>query len=436
MGRQYANITLFGIEQDSLLDYLTSLDCNSYVSPTENNYTVMYDISFQSAVGHIDDLIKATDSLWKYVPQMVAIDQRADYQAYIDSLHLSNLPSQQGIIDLHRLDSNSEDILKRYNNLPEGNLVCWSSHLSKKFSCTVLAVYLREESELWYHLSQNGKMLDEYTTYAANGWAPGDPIFSTIQGNISGGNSQKICTAFRKEDKTKEVEAILRKPYTFHLFDLTKTMTHEELLSLTEFPNGAIRHQALSKALDIPHTWVVEVSYEAIVAGELIELVVEDEAAIRSNRESGQRFKRAKPKRKEKANLVNSDWNESVTSYCNQIRATREIPDYDLNTLSSEIGRLIQALYSQEQLKQAEVLAALQAAILQDCPFTRAGKFSALEYVLVIAEVFSSPESHQFDRISQLAFVELSKLMDATFLSRGGTIWKSYKQVLLSLIEK
>jgi hypothetical protein len=431
MGKQYANITLFGVEQDLLLDHLTRLGCNSYASPTRNNYTVMYDMSFQSAVGSIDELKQVTNNLLKSIPRMVATDQQDAYRDYLTSLFASNKPSQQGFIDLRQLDLNSESILNHYRHLPEGNLACWCSHLSKRFSCIAFAAYLRGEHEFWYHLSQNGEMLDEYTTYAPNGWRPGEPILLSDQGVISGGDPQKLCSAFNQNDKVEEVESILRKPYSAHLSSCVEVIAHEELLGLAEFPNGSARHQALSMALAMPYLWTVEVSYEAIVDDELIEFAETSKSASIFNDKEGQ-FKQTRitSQVEEMDNLIDSNRRESLALYCNQIKSSRNIADYDLDALVKEVERLIERLYVQSQHYEPEVLSSIQLAILHDCPFTKAGRFSTLEYILIIAEILCNPRSHQLDRISQLAFNELSRVMDSMFLSPGGVTWKQYKPVL------
>jgi hypothetical protein len=43
MGRTFANITVGGQTQDTLVSYLRQIKRNAYVSPPVNNFVVLYD---------------------------------------------------------------------------------------------------------------------------------------------------------------------------------------------------------------------------------------------------------------------------------------------------------------------------------------------------------------------------------------------------------
>ena len=49
---------LQNVSQDKPVEYLHLLGCRSYVSPTVNHYTVMYDLSFEIYIGNFDEALK------------------------------------------------------------------------------------------------------------------------------------------------------------------------------------------------------------------------------------------------------------------------------------------------------------------------------------------------------------------------------------------
>jgi hypothetical protein len=197
MGIHYSNITLQGVSQSELATYLSDIGLDAYISPTINRYTVLYDVA---STGYPDKI---------------------------------PLPIQ--------CEENLRSLLHQYRDGQLAVTICLSSHLSRKFSCSILAVCVTSSLTLWYHLSQNGLMLDEYLTEANRNWKPGRMLNETGNGTIKGGDAKKICSAFSKEDAISEVEIILTQP--IEIFD-----------SMT-------RHEALAKALGIHPAWVVGMNF-------------------------------------------------------------------------------------------------------------------------------------------------------------------------------
>ena len=171
MSCNYANIVLHGVTQDELIEYLSKLGCESYVSPTVNGFTVMHDISFDFNVNDYSSLEfdnsdpvtgLSFDFTFNFGIWRVWILTRDDYREYVKYLNTS-LSKQRYKYDLTRLSPpKSANILTQYEGQPEGKLVCWASHLSETFSCAALAFFMRDDTKFWYHLSLNGNMLDEY----------------------------------------------------------------------------------------------------------------------------------------------------------------------------------------------------------------------------------------------------------------------------------
>jgi hypothetical protein len=198
MGLRYSNITLQGVSQEDLVTYLSNTGLDAYLSPTINQYTILYDIA---STGY---------------PYNIPISIRRE--------------------------ENLQSFLDKYKDGQIAAMVCLSCHLSKKFSCSVLAVSAISSLTFWYHLSQNGLMLDEYLTNADRHWKPGRMIDEPgNNGTIKGGDAKKICSAFNKESAISEVEIILTQPI-------------ESFDSVT-------RHEALAKSLGIQPSWVVGINY-------------------------------------------------------------------------------------------------------------------------------------------------------------------------------
>lgn len=230
MGIQYSNITLHGVNRETSIDYLSQINRDAYVSPTINEFTTIYD--------------KAADGPdWKAITQLV------------------------------KLDSKAKVIRRLYGYGTYFALVCLARHLSEKFSCSALAVHVYDGSILWYHLSQNGKMLDEYTTC---GDYYGQPVinFNNKFKNqpIQGGNSKKLCEAFSgKSMNETEVETILRKPNGTSSKITLDVPYYSALLAIETYSSPVMRHEALARALGICPGLVLGLNYMAIETGELVQ---------------------------------------------------------------------------------------------------------------------------------------------------------------------
>jgi hypothetical protein len=198
MAIHYSNITLYGVSQFELLTYLPDLKFDAYISPTINEYTILYDVA---SIGY-----------------------------------------PQAIPKTIQLETNLKYLSRQYLDLQTTAMVCLSSHLSRRFNCSILAVFAINSLTLWYHLAQNGLMLDEYITMGDKNWQPGKALNST-NGSIKGGDAGKICQAFSKNDAIEKVEIILRQP--------------------VENFNSMTRHEALAIALGIRPCWVVGMNYLA-----------------------------------------------------------------------------------------------------------------------------------------------------------------------------
>lgn len=202
MGTRYSNLTLQDVQQEELINYLSEICLDAYVSPTINGFTVLYDL--------------ATLGYSQKLPKFL-------------------------------LDSTFNALIRQYRNAQQAAIACLSSHLSKKFNCSILAVFVIDSLTLWYHLSLNGQMVDEYITCGDKHWKPGQAIMDFGE-EIKGGDAEKLCSAFGREDVITEVTTILKKP----------------IWSPKEQKDGydsMMRHEALARALGIKPCWVVGINY-------------------------------------------------------------------------------------------------------------------------------------------------------------------------------
>ena len=127
-----------------------------------------------------------------------------------------------------------------------------ASQLSRDLRCPVLAVLNHDDDIFWYQLYLSGKLADEYDS------SPGYFDASAEPSAPSGGDAQKLCTAFGAAS-VAEVESILRKSsfddegYTF----------------------AVERHADLVRSLGIPD-FAVGAGFRSISDGELPEGLDED----------------------------------------------------------------------------------------------------------------------------------------------------------------
>lgn len=193
MGIRYSNITLQGVSQNELVNYLSNIKFDAYVSPTVDEYTVLYDLA---SIGY-------PHKLPKYIQQ----------------------------------EYNFSSLCKRYLSPQQAIMACLCSHLSRKFNCSTLAIYVLDGITFWYHLSQNGYLLDEYITdnYSHS------KIKVSLTDKIATHSAEKLCSAFGKQNAIAQVKTILGEP--------------------VETYNSMTRHELLAKALEIRPCWVVGMNY-------------------------------------------------------------------------------------------------------------------------------------------------------------------------------
>jgi len=227
MGIQYGNLTLYGISQQELVDYLTYIGEEAYVSPTFNKCTILY------------------------------------FENYLD--RKKNRRFQN-------LDANWENIFKPCYANSLAPLVFFAFHLSKTFSCPALSVFVYDGYCFWYCLYNKGLMLDEYTTCGGDDWQIGQGMLAHESDNqIKGGDAEKLCKSFEKEQLMSEVKAILTKPdgYNYKLLDNFDGSRYDALIQVESYDSPTTRHEALARALGICPGLVVGLNYRAIESGEL-----------------------------------------------------------------------------------------------------------------------------------------------------------------------
>ncbi|MCY6493931.1 hypothetical protein [Leptolyngbya sp. GGD] len=226
MGVQYSNIILHDVDQEEVVRYLTERGRKAYVSPTIGRITAVYDEA-------------------------------------LNGFEASELA------ELKKLDQSAETLLRQYHYGNEAVLVCLTSHLSRQFDCVALGTFVNDGHSLWYHLRENGALLDEYTTHASPDWKVGE-FPNTVTGvQIKGGNAGKICRAFQVLEAVEQVEIILRKPNGNSQIPLHATNRYQALLQTENYWSPIFRHEALARALKIRPCWTVGIDYKCIVYGDV-----------------------------------------------------------------------------------------------------------------------------------------------------------------------
>jgi len=272
MGTKYSNITLHKVKQDELLEYLAEINHNAYVSPTINHFTTLYDLASEQPLSSEDAYELYETALANYPASMLETVKSA----------ISIARSQTA--KLTKQNAQISAILECYGDTEEASLVSLTSHLTAQFSCSALAVFLRGDTEMWYHLNQDGEMIDEYTTYAENDWQPGKGIFTLAGQQIKGGNAQRLCAAFGREEVVEQVERILRKPADpINWNPIHNSFDYETLLQLPSFPDAITRHRALAIALKMQPCWVTYLSYATARQGLLDHFAGDPEAPPKEN---------------------------------------------------------------------------------------------------------------------------------------------------------
>ncbi|MDB9515889.1 hypothetical protein PN466_02805 [Roseofilum reptotaenium CS-1145] len=68
MGIQYGNLTLYGISQQELINYLSEISEEAYVSSTFDRVTILYASYFENDLGRKQNLkFKNLDTNWKKI---------------------------------------------------------------------------------------------------------------------------------------------------------------------------------------------------------------------------------------------------------------------------------------------------------------------------------------------------------------------------------
>ncbi|MEM9541508.1 MAG: hypothetical protein AAGA60_18690 [Cyanobacteria bacterium P01_E01_bin.42] len=227
MGIQYGNITLYKVEQSDIVNYLSGIGEDAYVSPTIDRFTTVYLSSVEENV-------------------------------------------QKQILNLDKLDSYFRVIINRYKDTL-GLFVFWAYHLSKIFHCSALAVFVYDGSCFWYHLAKNGVMLDEYTTCAGDGWQPGQAI-EELSFQIKGGNAEILSSTFNKQEFVEQIQIILGKASGFNQKDFFNLTRYEALLKMPSYDSPVTRHEAIARFLEICPGLVLGLNYSTLETGELGDL--------------------------------------------------------------------------------------------------------------------------------------------------------------------
>jgi hypothetical protein len=200
MSRDYSNITLYGVQQDEVVSYLSRVNCDAYVSPTINSMTIVYSSIFEHEFPR--DLSEEISELHKVIKQVAP----QSFSGLIDeSFFLADVRKGHG-------DNYAQREIQEYCETREDSLVYLSSVLSKYFSCPALAVLVKDRIDFWYHLNQNGLMIDEYTNSATFDWQPGSQRDGDSGEQIKGGDVHFLCQAFRSFSNLDQIESILGKP--------------------------------------------------------------------------------------------------------------------------------------------------------------------------------------------------------------------------------
>ena len=234
MGVRYHNIVLQGVTQQELADYLAQFSFDCYISPPFNEYTALYEMAmyenYSFGLSHI----------------------------FTTSRQLPKLIKKAGQLDR---------LMRQYEEPYLAALVCLTSHLSARFSCSALAV--RADGDwafFWYHLSRNGIMLDEYTTRSGSDWRPGRGI-KDFSKDLSvdtpkGGDAHKLCSAFGREHCVQDIHTILQKPSDYESF-WREEEGEDRYLALLKMDryDCSLRHEALARALGMRPCWVVGMDY-------------------------------------------------------------------------------------------------------------------------------------------------------------------------------
>jgi hypothetical protein len=251
MSRNYANVALYGAHQRDVVFYLSRAGISSYVSPTINNLTIIYCQFFEDSfsLSPLQEVLKLHRAIRNMIPQ--------SFSKLIDESF------SEAVQKVQNENDQMYGIVQDYHDSIEAVLVYTASILSKYFSCPALAVLVKDRVDFWYHLNQDGTMVDEYTNSATSYWQPGSARGEDSGEEIKGGNALSLCQAFNCHTARNQIESILLKPDnpdSYRLLD----MDYKSLLNLPSFPNAIIRHRTLAFALGMCPAWVTYMSFNRI----------------------------------------------------------------------------------------------------------------------------------------------------------------------------
>jgi hypothetical protein len=124
---------------------------------------------------------------------------------YLKSLHRNAYvsPSLDGITVVYDAECERQD---------ESILELLASELSRYFHCTALAVLIHDDDVLWYTLYQEGELRDRYNSNAYYFEAPS--VSSPLK---QGGDARMLAGLLGAHHAEKDVDAILRRSYTFEV---------------------------------------------------------------------------------------------------------------------------------------------------------------------------------------------------------------------------
>jgi hypothetical protein len=436
MSNRYCNLTILNINRDELIAYLSELGCRSYISPTVNGKTIIYDASLEFSTATHNRAEKDLNFLSSYLLEWTDPQYRAAYKEHLKSLKKSVLSNLGEIFDVSTLGSKASDIIQKYQRIPEGSLAARASHLSEYFPCTVLACFSRDYSQFWYHLASNGNMLDEYSTYADDKWQPGQPILSKDGDEIKGGNARILCKAFNCLSKVDEVEDILYKPTIHTASSPVNKLNYKSMLKLRGFAGSSLRHWALAKALDIPPWWVVHMSYDSIKSEEWLDFFgcydtgapSINEALCQLSQIKLQSGDQNKVNIEEVNGKLASDYIEAkMKAKGIEIWAPENIMDDFENLLSN-----LTSLNDSTGLKLISIFAEIRSAI--GSPLSTAGQFYVLQDLMILGESLIIKDSGFIKKVAISAFFDLDEILHAHFMTSYGQLWQKYKPDLKRIL--
>ena len=436
MHQPYCNLVLAGVHQESLLDYLSSLGCKSYVSPTINEFTAFYSLSLELSSRDVDvamhEFSKFTE---RYAMSHMNETEKQLYKKYLNLCFEREHSRQDKIFDPSTLGSAEANTLKHYQHTPEGRLVCWANHLSFYFSCPVLAFYSPNDQSLWYYLSQDGESIDEYTTYAYKSWLPGNPFLLEHGQDINGGNAERLCLAFNQPDRVNEVHAILRHNSDFNDFAFVSHPFNEMLSEDLGFSKAEKRHWLLAAALGISPWWTVGMSYETVSTGDWLSYFLDlEHPLVPIGNEAEEQLKCTdllsfsdSIHQQEKIDA------QLAIDYAEKRLKEKGItilnPEYILPDFNEELDQLSEAM----PLARDKIIPALRdlcESALTSAPFSIPGKFGVIENLATIVEALLRPNDSKMKVIGLSAMSELDNMCQCGLMRGIGPLWLKHNAIL------